>query len=58
MMDNGQPTGDWRFSGESWMLASETHWISIPWLKAELNSQSGPEISTRLVFEPKPHPSH
>jgi len=58
MMDSGQPTGDWRFPGENWMLARETHWISIPWLKAELNSQSGPEISTSLVFEPKPHPSH
>lgn len=58
MMNNGQLTGDWRFPGESWMLARETHWISIPWLKAELNSQSGPEIRTSLVFEPKPHPSH
>ena len=58
MMSNGQPTGDWRFPGENWLLARETHWISIPWLKAELNAQAGPEISTRLVFEARHQPTH
>ena len=51
MMNNGQPTGDWRFPGESWALARETNWIHIPWIKAELTSQTGPEIRTSLVVE-------
>lgn len=51
MMNNGQPTGDWRFPGNSWALARETHWISIPWIKAELTPQSGPQIRTSLVVE-------
>jgi hypothetical protein len=58
MMNNGQPTGDWRFPGESWAQARETRWISIPWLKAELTSQSGPEIRTSLVFEPRHQSTH
>lgn len=49
MMSNGQPTGNWRFPGESWALARETHWISIPWIKAELTPQTGPQIRTSLV---------
>jgi hypothetical protein len=58
MMNNGQPSGDWRFSGESWTRARETHWISIPWLKAELSPQTGPEIRTSLVIETKHQPTH
>jgi hypothetical protein len=58
IMDNGKPTGDWRFPGENWLLARETRWISIPFLKAELTQQTGPEIRTSLVFEPKHQPAH
>ncbi len=58
MMSNGQPTGDWRFPGESWVLARETHWISIPWIKAELTPQTGPEIRASLVIETRHQPAH
>lgn len=58
MMNNGQLTGDWRFPGESWKLAREIHWISIPWIKAELTSQTGPEIRTSLVIENQHQPAH
>lgn len=58
MMSNGQPTGEWRFPGESWALARETHWISIPWIKAELTPQTGPEIRTSLVVETRYQPAH
>lgn len=57
MMNNGQPTGNWRFPGSSWAWARETHWISIPWIKAELTPQSGPQIRTSLVVEAQPHPA-
>lgn len=58
MMNNGQSTRDWRFPGESWLRARETQWISIPWLKAELTAQTGPEIRTSLVFEPRHQPTY
>ena len=58
MMNNGQPTGDWRIPGESWARARETHWISIPWLKAELTSQTGPEVRTSLVIRTQHQPTH
>lgn len=51
MMNNGQPTGDWRFPGESWALAREANWVRIPWIKAELIPQTGPEIRASLVVE-------
>ncbi|HET7832751.1 MAG TPA: hypothetical protein VFK88_07280, partial [Gallionella sp.] len=51
MMNHGQPTGDWRYSGESWSGAREPHWISIGWIKAELAPQSGPEIRAGMVVE-------
>lgn len=57
MMNNGQPTGDWRFPGESWALAREANWVRIPWIKAELTPQTGPEIRTSLVIETQ-HQSH
>ena len=58
MMNNGQPTGDWRFPSDSWTRARETHWISIPWLKAELTPQTGPEIRASLVIETRHQPTH
>jgi len=59
MMNNdGQPTGEWRFPGENWLRARETRWISIPWIKAELTPQSGPEIHASLVFETRHQPTH
>lgn len=57
MMNDGQPTGDWRYSGESWALARETHWISIPWIKTELSPQTGPEIRASLVVETRHQPA-
>ncbi len=58
MVRNGQPTGDWRFPGESWKLAREIHWINIPWIKADLTPQTGPEIRTSLVVEDQHQPAH
>ena len=58
MMNNGQPTGDWRLSGESWLRARETHWLSIPWINAELTAQTGPEIRTKLIIEARHQPTH
>ena len=58
VMNNGLPTGKWRFPGDSWEMARETHWISIPWIKAELAPQSGPEIRTSLVVEARHQPTH
>jgi hypothetical protein len=58
MMNHDQPTGDWRFPGESWKRARETHWISIPWLKAELTRQTGPEIRASLIVDTQHQPTH
>lgn len=58
MMRNGQPTGDWRFPSGSWVLAREAKWISIPWIKAELTQQTGPQIRTSLVVETQHQPTH
>jgi hypothetical protein len=58
IMDNGKPTGDWRFPGENWLLARETHWIRFPFLTTELIPQTGPEIRVNLDFEPKHQPAH
>lgn len=58
MMSNGQPTGDWRFLGDSWLPARETHWISIPWIKAELTPQTGPEIRASLIIEARHQTTH
>lgn len=57
-MNNGQLTGDWRFPGEGWVLAREIHWISIPWIKAELTPQTGPEIRTSLVVKTLHQPTN
>lgn len=58
MMSNGQPTSDWRFPGESWLAARESHWISIGWVKAELTPQVGPQIRTSLVVETRRQSIH
>lgn len=58
MMNNGQPTGDWRFPGESWALAREANWVRIPWIKAELIPQTGPEIRASLVVETQHQSTH
>ncbi|OFZ66138.1 MAG: MFS transporter permease [Betaproteobacteria bacterium RBG_16_56_24] len=57
-MNNGQLTGDWRFPGKDWALAREIHWISIPWIKAELTPQTGPEIRTSLVVKTLHQPTN
>ena len=56
MMNDGQPTGEWRFPGESWALAREPHFISIPWIKAELPPQTGPEIRASLIVRIRRQP--
>ena len=33
MMNNGQPTGDWRFPGDKWSLARGTIMVRIPMLR-------------------------
>jgi len=57
MMNDGQPTGDWRFPGEGWTKARGGYWISIPWIKAEINPQDGPEIHSSLVVEAQRKPT-
>jgi len=57
-MNHGQPTGDWRFPGESWARARETHWITIPWIKAELTPETGPQIRSSLIVETHHQPTH
>ena len=58
MMNHGQPTGDWRFPGDNWALARDSHWIRIPWIKAEISPQSGPQINTHLIIETRHQPVH
>lgn len=56
VMNDGLATGDWRHPGESWTAAP--NWIHIPWIKAELTPQTGPQIRTSLVVETQHHPMH
>ena len=58
VMNNGQPTGDWRFPGGSWTKARKTQGISIPWVKAELTPLAGPEIRTSLVVKTRHQPTN
>jgi hypothetical protein len=51
MMNNGQPTGDWRLPGGSWAQANETLAIKIPMIKANMTPQTGPEINSSLIVE-------
>lgn len=51
MMNNGEPTGDWRFPGGNWALARNSQWIRIPWIRAGINPRSGPQINTHLIVE-------
>lgn len=50
VMQDGQPSGDWRRSGANWE-PRHTHWLSIPWMKAEITPQDGPRIRGGLVVE-------
>ncbi len=58
MMNEGQPTGDWRFPGEGWNKARAGYWISIPWIRAEMNPQTGPEIHGSLRVEAQRKSAH
>lgn len=51
MMVDGKLTGDTRFPGGSWLPAREARWISIPWMKAELQAEKGPLVRAGLVVE-------
>lgn len=57
MLRDGLPTGDIRAPGGTWLLARETHWISIPWMKASLDPAHGPVVESALVvdFHGTPH---
>lgn len=54
-MNDGQPTGQWRFPGENWNFARETSWIHIPWIKAEMSPQ--PQLRTSLIVEARHKPN-
>ena len=56
MMDNGQPSGEWRFPGDKWTLASGNIWVRIPIIKVELPPLTGPEIRTSLEVATKHQP--
>lgn len=51
LLRDGQPTGDVRAPGGAWLLARETHWISIPWMKASLDPAHGPQVESALVVD-------
>lgn len=51
LLRNGQLTGDARFAGESWQESRQVRWINIPWLKAELNPQTGPLVTGSLIVQ-------
>ncbi|PKO48785.1 MAG: MFS transporter permease [Betaproteobacteria bacterium HGW-Betaproteobacteria-4] len=51
MMRDGKLTGDARFAGESWQLARQVRWISIPWMKATLTPEQGPVVTGKLIVQ-------
>jgi hypothetical protein len=51
LMRDGKLTGDVRRVGGDWQKAWEARWISIPWIKAELNSAAGPQVRASLVVD-------
>lgn len=55
MMRDGQLTGDARFAGESWQLAKQVRWISIPWMKATLTPEKGPVVTGNLIVQLRKH---
>ena len=48
---DGKLTGDVRFPGEPWQESRQVRWLSIPWLKAELNRERGPRVTGNLVVQ-------
>lgn len=57
MLIDGQLSGDIRRPGEDWQKAREAHWISIPWVKAELTPDGGPRIRAALIVDMHGHPA-
>lgn len=55
MMHDGKLTGDARFAGESWQLARQVRWITIPWIKADLTPEKGPVVSSNLIVQLRQH---
>jgi hypothetical protein len=53
MMDQGKPSGVWRFPGEKWLQARGNIWVRIPMIKIEVAPQTGPEIRTSLEVATK-----
>ena len=51
LLRDGHPTGDVRAPGGPWRLARETHWISIPWMRASLDPARGPQVESALVVD-------
>jgi hypothetical protein len=57
MMNDGQPTGQWRLPGDSWSTGAGDIMVRIPMLKPEL-PQSGPEIKASLIVETQHQNTH
>jgi hypothetical protein len=55
MMRDGKLTGDARFAGESWQLARQVRWITIPWIKADLTPENGPVVTSNLIVQLRKH---
>lgn len=51
MLLDGKLTGDARLAGETWQLARQVRWISIPSIKAELTPERGPLVSANLIVQ-------
>lgn len=51
LMIDGKLTGDLRHPGGPWQSHRETRWIAIPWMKAELTPEGGPQVRASLVVE-------
>lgn len=54
IVEDGQPTGDWRPSGGPWLHAGADRWIAIPRILPQLNPQTGPEVEAALAVNTLP----
>ena len=55
MMKDGQMTGDSRVPGGKWLITRESHWWTIPWLRATFVKGTGPALHTAVVVNFKHH---
>jgi hypothetical protein len=54
VVEQGKPTGEWRFAWGEWSQARASYWVRIPWIRTELLPQSGPELRSSLMVETRP----